>query len=78
MPAPTLSRGTLLAMRELAAKSVVRQIDVAWQSEGFTPACDPGTLGLSERRALFQAYVNAIDLTDERHVERVVRVFDGS
>jgi hypothetical protein len=67
---------TRIALRELTASIAVRLIDNLWQSEQFAPATDPTTLGLSERRAAFQSYLDAVDWTDEQHVARAIRVFE--
>lgn len=65
-----------IALRELAGSVVVRHLDALWQSEQFAPATDPTTLDLSERRAVFQSCLDAVDWTDESHVRRAVRVFE--
>jgi Abortive infection C-terminus len=71
-----IALATRIAFRELAGRVVIRDIDNLWQAEGFAPASDPTTLPMSERRAVFQSYMDAVNWTDERHVTRAVRVFE--
>ncbi|GII96346.1 abortive infection family protein [Sinosporangium siamense] len=73
-----VSTAVRVAVRELSNQIKVSDIDNLWQAEGFTPvlAFDVDATIKGERRQLFQAYLQAVDWTDERHVTRALRVFE--
>jgi hypothetical protein len=70
-----VSRATRRAFRELCTDTVLREIDVMWQDEGFAPGPLPDDL-TGERRTQFQSYLDVVDWTDDGHVARALRVFE--
>jgi Abortive infection C-terminus len=70
-----VSRTTRGLFRTLMTGSTVGQIAAAFQDEGFAPNPDCTYDDSSVRRQTTQAYLEAVDWTDPRHVARVLRVF---
>lgn len=64
------------AMRRLVTDLAVAAIQDYWENEHFAAVPAPSTQDSSVRRATFAAYAEAVDWTDQRHVERALRVFE--
>lgn len=69
-----ISKPTQRAFRELSTDTTLSEIDDMWQDEGFAPGPLPEIAG--QRRARFQAYLDAVDWSDDSHVLRALRVFE--
>jgi hypothetical protein len=71
-----ISRTTRGLFRTLMTGSTLGEIATAFQDEGF--ACNPDCSyqDSSVRRQTTQAYLDAVDWTDPRHVARALRVFE--
>ena len=70
-----ISRTTRGLFRSLMTGSTVGEIGAAFQDEGFAPDPDCAYEDSSVRRQTTQAYLDAVDWTDPRHVARALRVF---
>jgi len=70
-----VSRRTRTAFREVGSGFVLRVINNIWQDEGFAPNPDPQWSG-GERRNSYQAYLDAVDWSDQAHVVRALRAFE--
>ena len=70
-----ISRTTRGLFRSLTTGSTVGEIAAAFQDEGFAPNPDCAYEDSSVRRQTTQAYLDAIDWTDPRHVARALRAF---
>ena len=70
-----ISRTTRGLFRSLMTGSTVGKIGAAFQDEGFAPNPDCAYQDSSVRRETTQAYLEAVDWQDPRHVARVLRVF---
>lgn len=55
------------------AKAAIREY---WENEGFARVPDLPTLDTSVRRTIFDSYAAAVDWSDQRDVERALRVFE--
>ena len=70
-----ISRTTRGLFRSLMTGTTVGEIADAFQDEGFAPNPDCSYEDSSVRRQTTQAYLEAVDWTDPRHVARALRVF---
>jgi hypothetical protein len=77
-----IHRRTRNAFRETCSDaSVVRQIEQAFENEGFDPADDQdagacGWYGPGQRRGTFDRYTHRTDWSDPREVRRILNVFE--
>lgn len=70
-----ISQTTRGLFRSLMTGSTVGEIAAAFQDEGFAPNPDCTYQDSSVRRETTQAYLEAVDWRDPRHVARALRVF---
>jgi hypothetical protein len=70
-----ISRTTRGLFRNLMTSSTLGRISDAFQDEGFAPNPDCTYEDTSSRRECTQAYLEAVDWGDPRHVARALRVF---
>lgn len=71
-----IGRTTRGLFRDLMTDSTYGAIGAAFEDEGFAPNPDCTYENSSVRRTRTQEYLEAIDWTDARHVDRVLRVFE--
>jgi hypothetical protein len=71
-----ISRTTRGLFRSLMTGSTMGEIATAFQDEGFAPNPDCSYQDSSVRRETTQAYLEAIDWSDPRHVARALRAFE--
>ena len=71
-----ISRTTRGLFRSLMTGSTVGEIAAGFQDEGFAPDPDCTYEDSSVRRQSTQAYLDAIDWSDPRHVTRALRVLE--
>lgn len=71
-----VSRRTRRYFKDISVLLVVRTIDGIWNDEGFSPGAeDSFSLETSDRRRLYQRYLDAVDWTSAGDVRRALRVF---
>lgn len=71
-----ISRSSRGQFRDLMTSSIVRDIETAFQDEGFAPHPDCIYDDSSIRRVTAQQYLDSVDWTDPSHVARACRVFE--
>jgi hypothetical protein len=71
-----ISRTTRGLFRSLMTGSTVGEIAATFQDEGFAPDPDCTYEDSSVRRQTTQAYLDAVDWSDPRHVNRALRVLE--